>query len=175
MGAMTYRIRPARAEEAALLPEIERDAARRFHTVDMPKIAEGDPLPVWRFADYIADGRALVCTSAADQPIGFLIWDIYDGDAYIHELDVMTAHAGHRLASRMIDAMAAEAAKRSLMALSLTTFRTVPWNAPYYARLGFRILEPGEIGPELRMEIMRQREYGLDISARVAMRRPVPA
>ena len=34
-------------------------------------------------------------------------------------------------------------------AVTLTTFRDVPWNAPYYERLGFRTLAADEITPGL--------------------------
>jgi hypothetical protein len=52
----------------------------------------------------------------------------------------------------------------------LTTFAHVPWNAPYYARLGFAVLTSDELGPELRAT--REGERWLDeLQPRVAMRR----
>ena len=55
--------------------------------------------------------------------------------------------------------------------VTLTTFRDVPWNAPFYARAGFRALANHEIGPGLA-EVMRQEAArGLDPVTRVAMRR----
>jgi hypothetical protein len=40
----------------------------------------------------------------------------------------------------LLDRAAADAAAKGLRALTLTTFAEVPWNAPYYARCGFRVL-----------------------------------
>jgi hypothetical protein len=55
--------------------------------------------------------------------------------------------------------------------VTLTTFRDVPWNAPYYERLGFTTVCSGEWGPELAalMEVEASRIPG--DSPRVAMRR----
>ena len=59
-------------------------------------------------------------------------------------------------------------------ALTLTTFEHVPWNAPYYARLGFRILDDAEVTPGLRAIRQREAEIGLDRWPRVCMRRDLP-
>jgi len=56
--------------------------------------------------------------------------------------------------------------------LTLTTFRDVPWNASYYARLGFVVLGLAEQGPELRALIERETSSIPSNAARVAMRRP---
>lgn len=59
------------------------------------------------------------------------------GYVHVYELDVAPAHAGQRLGARLLDAAAAWGAARGVASVSLMTFRDVPWNAPYYARLGF--------------------------------------
>jgi hypothetical protein len=56
-----------------------------------------------------------------------------------------------------------------LPALTLSTFRNVAFNGPYYARLGFR--ELAELTPGL-VEIQREETaMGLDPAERVFMRR----
>jgi hypothetical protein len=54
-------------------------------------------------------------------------------------------------------------------ALLLSTFRDVPWNAPYYARLGFRVVEP--LTPALEVIRAEHLARGLDESRRVFMRK----
>ena len=54
--------------------------------------------------------------------------------------------------------------------MTLTTFRDVPWNGPYYERCGFRVVEPGELGPGLRRIRAAEVARGLDAEPRVAMR-----
>jgi hypothetical protein len=51
----------------------------------------------------------------------------------------------------------------------LTTFASVPWNAPYYSRCGFRILDDAELAPGLRAIRQREAELGLDKWLRVCM------
>ncbi len=58
-----------------------------------------------------------------------------------------------------------------MAALTLTTFEQVPWNAPYYCRWGFRILEDHEWTKGLRAIRQREAEQGLDQWPRVARRK----
>jgi hypothetical protein len=55
----------------------------------------------------------------------------------------------------------------------LTTFSDVPWNAPYYRRLGFRDLPAEEWGSELAERVEQEDESGLDRRARVCLVRDV--
>ncbi len=55
--------------------------------------------------------------------------------------------------------------------VTLTTFRDVPWNAPWYARRGFEVLDPAEWGPELEALVAHERELGIEVAPRVVMRR----
>ncbi len=55
--------------------------------------------------------------------------------------------------------------------MTLTSFALVPWNAPYYTRLGFVTLPNADQSPELREIRRTEAERGLDTWPRVAMRR----
>jgi hypothetical protein len=72
----------------------------------------------------------------------------------------------------MIDRLAEDVRGR-FTALSLATFRTVPWNAPYYARLGFVELSRAEAGPEHEASWRQQAANGLDMAQRLFMTRAV--
>jgi hypothetical protein len=54
--------------------------------------------------------------------------------------------------------------------VTLTTFRDIPWNAPFYARLGFRELQAEELTPALRARVAEEAAHGLPASLRLAMR-----
>lgn len=58
-----------------------------------------------------------------------------------------------------------------LRGLTLTTFAEVPWNAPYYARCGFRVLDDSELSPGMRTIRDREIAHGLHRWPRVYMRR----
>jgi hypothetical protein len=55
--------------------------------------------------------------------------------------------------------------------LTLTTFTHVPWNAPYYERLGFRPLPEAELTPGLVAIRQNEAAHGLDRWPRLSMRR----
>jgi GNAT superfamily N-acetyltransferase len=171
---MAYRIRPAHAAEAEALREIERAAGQSFASVGYPDVAQHEPTPAAALRDAATDGALFVAVTSSDNPVGFLLCTEIDGDLYVQELAVHPDHAGHRLAVPLLTAAEDLARSLGLPALSLTTFRTVPWNAPYYARLGFHEMSDNQIGPSLRLVIARQQAAGLDVANRVAMRRYLP-
>ena len=77
---------------------------------------------------------------------------------------------GHdRLGRALIETADEWAGRLELPALTLTTYTGVPWNAPYYTRLGFRVLPSAELGPELREIRATEISRGLDEWPRVAM------
>jgi ribosomal protein S18 acetylase RimI-like enzyme len=81
--------------------------------------------------------------------IGFLLAEQMDGDFYIHELAVAQSHQRRGIGSELIETALGEAWDRGFRTATMTTDRKLPWNAPYYARLGFRILEREETSPKL--------------------------
>jgi hypothetical protein len=109
---------------------------------------------------------------ASDHPVGYLLSDVVDGCAHIEQVSVALALARGGVGAALIDRVDADATAENRPALTLTTFRDVPWNAPYYARLGFVVLGPAEQGPELRALIARETIAIPSDAARVAMRRP---
>ncbi len=72
-----------------------------------------------------------------------------------------------------MDTAAAWAEQRDLAALTLTTYSDVPWNAPYYERLGFQIMAEDQISDGLRRIREHEEAHGLARWPRVTMRRPV--
>ena len=103
----------------------------------MPEIARDDPGSVAELEPFRAGGRAWVAVDADDRPVAYLISAVVDGCAHIEQVSVAPAHARRGLGAALVDHLAAVAAAEGRAALTLTTFRDVPWNAPYYERLGF--------------------------------------
>lgn len=170
---MPASIRPAAATELAELQRIQLDAGRAFRHVGMAQVADNRPLSLDVLAGYQRDGRALVAVDATDAPVGFVVIDVVDGAAHIEQVSVATAHARRGLGRALIDRVEAWAAGRRLPAVSLTTFRHVPFNAPYYARLGFVEIDPADLTPGLVAILVAEVECGLAAADRVAMRREV--
>jgi hypothetical protein len=72
----------------------------------------------------------------------------------------------------LIDVAAQWARERGLSSLTLTSYEQVPWNPPYYGRLGFEVVPETEQSPELRAGRRSEIARGLDAWPRVVMRRP---
>ncbi|GAA2926059.1 GNAT family N-acetyltransferase [Kitasatospora cinereorecta] len=169
------RIRPARRAELPQLQDIERAAGERFRALGMQSVADDDPPPLDMLENYRRDSR---CWTAADEdtdlPVGYLIVDRVDGAAHIEQVSVTPAAGRKGVGRALIGQAAVRAEQEGLSALTLTTFAEVPWNAPYYARLGFRTLAADELGAGLRSIRAREAEHGLDRWPRVCMRGELP-
>jgi GNAT superfamily N-acetyltransferase len=98
--------------------------------------------------------------------------DVVDECAHIEQVSVRPDHAGQGIGRALIDHVGAWASGQGLRALTLTTFRAVPWNAPYYERLGFTE-PPGGPAPGLAAIMAAETAAGLDPATRVCMRRPI--
>jgi ribosomal protein S18 acetylase RimI-like enzyme len=169
------RIRRARRHELETLRNLERDAGRAFAAIDMPEIAADEPLSVADLESFVTAGNAWVAVDPSDHPVGYLLSDVVDGCAHIEQVSVASAYSRRGVGTALIDRLEAHAAAENRPALTLTTFRDVPWNAPYYRRLGFVVLGPAQQGPELRALIQRETTSIPSDAARVAMRRPTRA
>ncbi|GAA2004193.1 hypothetical protein JL107_18325 [Nakamurella flavida] len=62
---------------------------------------------------------------------------------------------------------------RGLERVVVTTYRDVPWNAPYYRRLGFHDIPDAELPDWLRAVRRREHALGLDAWPRVCLTRPL--
>ncbi|KJS54983.1 GCN5 family acetyltransferase [Streptomyces rubellomurinus subsp. indigoferus] len=165
------RIRAVTRGELPLLTALERAAGAPFAAIGMQEIADDEPPAPDELAHYLDHGTALA--AEVDGTVaGYLLAEPVDGALHVEQVSVHPAYARRGIGRALIEHLAATT---DAPALTLTTFADVPWNAPYYARLGFRPLADHELTPGLR-EIRRQEAaHGLDRWPRICMRRDVPA
>jgi GNAT superfamily N-acetyltransferase len=166
-------IRPLAADDLTAVQQLEVDAGRLFAEIGMPEIAGDTPPSLERLTAYTSAGHAWVLTDPADTDtvIGFVLVDLVDGAAHIEQVSVHPDHGRQGLGRTLIEYVAGWARACGLSELTLTTFEAVPWNGPYYQRLGFVSLTPAELGPQLRAVRAHEAAAGLDRWPRVAMRR----
>ncbi|MDT7611793.1 MAG: hypothetical protein QOG96_6296 [Pseudonocardiales bacterium] len=182
------RIRLAREDELPLLREVERASGEIFRDIGLAEIADDEPLSLTELGHYQRAGRAWVTTEsggedggAAGTEVGgaggkllaFLLAEPVDGNLHIAQVAVHPAAAGRRLGAALIEHVARLAVADRAPRLTLTTYREVPWNAPYYRTLGFGEIPEPELGPRLRLIRDLERKAGLDRWPRVAMSRPL--
>jgi len=166
-------IRAARRADLAALRDLERAAGERFRAVGMEAVADDDPPSVAELLAYQQDGRAWVATDRENRVIAYLLLNVVDGNAHVDQVSVHPEHARRGLGCALLDTAATWALKRGLAALTLTTFADVPWNAPYYQRLGFEVLHDDHISSGLLRIRDHEAALGLARWPRVTMRRPI--
>jgi len=106
------------------------------------------------------------------RPVGFAHAKLLEaGRAHLDELDVHPDHGRRGVGRRLVGAVCDWAAASSLDAVTLSTFRAPPWNAPFYASMGFRVLADHELTPALRRVVAQETRRGLDPTQRVVMYR----
>jgi GNAT superfamily N-acetyltransferase len=163
-------IRLARTDDLAALIAIELAAGAAFRDLGMDVVADDDPGSPEELGPYAEDGRALVAVDGDDRPVGYLLLDIVDGAAHIEQVSVHPDHARRGIGRALIKEAVSWARSRGLDALTLTTYVEVPWNGPYYERLGFAYVAAEEETPGLRALRVRERARGLDAWPRACMR-----
>ncbi len=169
-SAVATGVRLAGAGDLATLAEIELRAATRFAEVGLVTAARLPSVPAELLARQQASGLLWV---VGHPPVGFAVALAIPGALHLHELDVVPEAGRRGLGRALVEAVSAEAARRGLAEVTLVTFRDVPWNAPYYRRLGFREAPEAARRPGIVAILEEERRSGLAVLApRVVMARP---
>jgi GNAT superfamily N-acetyltransferase len=163
-------IRLARKDDLATLVEIEAAAGVSFRDLGMDAVADDDPGSVEELVSYAETDRGLVAVDSEDRPVGYLLLDVVDSVGHIAQVSVHPDHTRQGIGHALIERAACWACSRGFDALTLTTYREVPWNGPYYERLGFAYLTYAEETRGLRAIRERERRRGLDTWPRACMR-----
>lgn len=164
-------IRIAQEVDAQSLPDIEQSAGEAYRDIaELAWIADDDNQTVERHRELIARGTCWVAVEDDNRPVAFLSSEIQDDTLHIWELDVRFDRQRLGIGRALLENAIADAKGRGLIALSLTTFRDVIWNAPFYQKLGFQVLEDAQAGERLRQALRREVEHGMPASRRCAMR-----
>jgi ribosomal protein S18 acetylase RimI-like enzyme len=103
----------------------------------------------------------------SDSPVGFILGDIVDGNIHIAEMDVHPEYGRRGIGKDLVKQVINFAAKNQFKVITLTTFKHLKWNAPFYQKLGFQRIEESECGPELLDTILEEKRIGLN--NRIAM------
>lgn len=164
-----YTIRPARVEELTLLAQIEQSAADLFRDTPYAFLASAEPLPLDFVWQRFQAGQVWVAVGQQDSVVGYAITREVDDTLYLQQIDVDPEHGQRGLGYALVDAVCAWAKLQGYHVMSLSTFRDIPWNAPFYSKLGFCILGEFELTTGFQQIRLQEMEAGLPISERVIM------
>ncbi len=168
-----WSLRLARPADAAAMPEIARAAAAAF--AGGPDLSGLDPActPTLTrteadFARLIRKGHSLVA-HVGEALAGFLVAERFSRELHIWEMDVAPAFQRRGIGAGLVRAAQIDARNTGIAALTLTTFRDVAWNGPFYARLGFVEVTALDAHPRLAGELANEVDDGLPADRRCAM------
>jgi GNAT superfamily N-acetyltransferase len=166
-------IRTAHRDDLPHLQTLELAAGVLFRDIGMTDVAEHPP-PALHVLEHFRDaGRLWVAVDPADRPTGFVFVKLVDGAAHIEQVSVHPDHQRQGIGRQLIEHVDRWAAEQGVSVLTLSTFRSVPWNGPYYQRLGFEEVPADGLTPGLAAIRAEETAFGLDPVERIFMRRPV--
>jgi GNAT superfamily N-acetyltransferase len=143
----THMLSPSPLALADDLPElatIERAAAALFPERVLPAALRDETVPRALLEAGIRAGLLFVARDEKSAPVGFaLVKPIEDG-ALLVEMDVHPAHHRRGHGRFLLSHAKRATVERGFAWLGLTTYATLPWNAPFYTREGFRALATGD-------------------------------
>jgi GNAT superfamily N-acetyltransferase len=168
-----YAVRSAVAADVPRLPEIERAAAVLFAEFGLADLFGRVLTPLEDLEQGLRMGRLWVATDPDDAPVGFALACVVGGNAHLDEVDVLPEHGRRGVGAALVEAFLGWARESAFPGATLTTLRHVPWNAPFYERLGFRVLGQQELTPALSDLLRLEVERGLPAENRVAMYKPL--
>jgi GNAT superfamily N-acetyltransferase len=167
-------IRAAQGPDLKQLARVEVAGGQRFHEVGVSSIADDTPDPV-ALREALTGDRLWVA-EVDDEVVGYVQAELLDGHAQVAQVSVVPQFAGRGIGRLLIHTVEEWASRCGCRSVTLTTFRDVPWNGSYYAKLGYRVLTPDRIGPDVARVIEHEATLpGLADAPRVAMTQALPA
>lgn len=160
----SYPIRPAVAADLEQIQRIEVAAARVFPPGRIP--SPELPTSLDELGESLKSELLWVARHTGEV-VGFAMALEFEGCIHLEEMDVLPAFGRRGIGASLVAALIERGVKKRVRGVTLTTFQDIPWNAPFYRRLGFRELASEELGERLAGILAEERQLGL--SNRVAM------
>ena len=162
-------IRLARLSDCAALPTVQKDSAQPFRDIGMADVADAKPPAADVYPPHVSAQTLWVAADDDDRPAGFCLCAAHAPFLYVDELAVTHAYQRRGLGRALMQAAIAAGRERGFRGMALRTFKTVPWNAPFYASLGFVIEDPPELTALTSRTVAHEMESHLDPDSRCTM------
>lgn len=172
MGSNTaeadWRLRAGSRADVPLLAALEQAADALFPPGRLPP--GDDTYPV---ADLVAacDGGLLFVAMAGERLVGFAYCAVAGRDLHLAGLAVHPDFGRRGIGAALVRRVEGAARARGLDGVTLTTFADIPWNGPFYERLGFHRVADAKAPPHLAAALARERDTGM--TGRIAMHLPI--
>ena len=168
-----YSITAAEQEDIPALIAVDKAASTLFEPTGLlqPE-ALADHVPAHVFETEIAAGNVFVARNQHNWAVGFALIGLRGNGLYLDQVSVNPDYGRKGIGRSLVIRVLTEAEIRKLPHVSLSTFKTVPWNGPFYASMGFREIPHEKLEPYM-LEIEDAQRPLMDVSERCFMRRKV--
>lgn len=159
-----FSIRLAVAEDLPSLGSIQDASGSLFSLDQVPK-----PPPIPTAVDFgpALHAGCLLVALVGRTLVGFALAEILGDSLHLSQVSVLPDFGQRGIGRSLVTRIVETARERQFPAVTLTTFRDVPWNGPFYASMGFREIPRAQLSAELQGHI--ERDEGVGLSNRVAM------
>ncbi len=163
-------IRAPRLDEIGKLARIEEEADQRYLDTRFHAFAEAPGIPAEVARRYIAEDRLLVA-AVDEEPIAFIGWSTERDPTVlsVSQISVLSEFGRQGIGTRLINVVLDRARAEGYRSAVLATQIGVPWNEPWYRRLGFESLEPDDWTDWMQEVVAEQQSGGIDWEYRVWM------
>lgn len=170
---MTFTIRLASPADIIALQRIEISASQAFASIPgLEAFADDSCMSDAQHMSAITPQTNWIAETSDGTAAGFLAALAEEDVLHVYELSVHFEHQKQGIGAHLMNHAEAWAKTEGLKGLTLTTYQHVPWNAPFYERLGFQILPDRACGPRLAKLLDGERSSGLPFpEKRCAMRK----
>ena len=166
-----HEVRLATPGDLDAIPMVEVASGELFRTVGLDAVADAPPTAGEVLAAAQEGGRLWVALTESREVIGFALGCYVDGHHHLQQVSVLPAHDRRGIGRSLVEAVCAWAGREGGRCVTLSTFRDVAWNGPYYGKLRFHALAESQLGPDLLATRADEQAQGLDVSKRVIMQR----
>lgn len=168
-----YSITAAELDDIPALISVDKAASALFEPTGLlTNEALQDHVPAEVLEAEIPAGNVFAARNQHDWAVGFALIRPRGTGLYLDQVSVHPDHGQNGLGRALVIRTLAEAEHRKLPHVSLSTFRDLAWNGPFYASLGFREISRAQLEPYM-IEIEEAQKPFMDVSQRCFMRRKV--
>ena len=170
----SFSIERAHPDHIAALCAIERKAVQLFRGHAAWSSYAAMSIPPELLQQAISRGLVWVALNEAQVPVGFVWLDTEGGDNAIGvaEIDVLPEYGQRGIGADLLEHACDWARAAGYRRIDLGTLADVRWNAPFYAKHGFAMVDKDD--PAFAFARQRDQENGFPDRLRVFMSRPLP-
>jgi len=168
-----YALTLGEVDDIPALIAVDKAASALFAPTGLIKAeALDDHVPAEVLELAIPLGDVIVTRNEHGWACGFALVSPRGKGLYLDQISVHPDHGKKGLGRALMLAVLSVAETRKLPHVSLSTFRDLKWNGPFYASLGFTEIPRDRMEPYM-LEIETAQRPDMDVDARCFMRRKV--